>query len=68
MPRPKKTPTYIEGPEAAENFRRALERAVHPRRPVLQSEPSETTEVTISETVSETLDIAVKRPRQRRIK
>jgi hypothetical protein len=47
MPRPKKTPVYEEGPQAAENFLRTMQRLVRTPRRALDSESRETTTVTV---------------------
>lgn len=67
MPRRKTSPTYIEGPEAFENFRRLAERVTKAGRAHLPVKHETVTEqVTITEV--ETQHIAVPRRRKRTIK
>jgi hypothetical protein len=67
MPRRKNSPTYIEGPEAFENFRKLAQHVVTAGRSHLSPKHETVTEkVTITEV--ETLDIVVPRRRKRPIK
>lgn len=53
MPRPKKIPDYVEGPQAFDNFRRLAQRIVRAGRPTVErTETEERTEEVRSETVS----------------
>lgn len=52
MPRPKKTTEYQEGPQAAENFTRLMQRLVRPPRAVLETETRQIDEITTVEVVT----------------
>lgn len=67
MPRRKKSPTYIEGPEAFENFRRLAERVTNAGRAHLPVKHETVTEqVTITEV--EVQDVVGRRRRKPSIK
>jgi hypothetical protein len=46
MPRPKKVPEYLEGPQAAENFVRTMRTLVNTPRQTMTTHTAVTTEVT----------------------
>ena len=62
MPRPKKTPDYVEGPQAFENFRNLASRIVQAGRPSIKVIETETT--TVVEKRSQ--DVVVRTGRKRR--